>query len=242
MRKIQHILIATSLLLGFTAAAAPPPTVLWAWEIPEDFRFLHDPSIGVAFLATSILLRDDSVEIRRRMQPMRVGPGTSIMAVIRIESDPRHPPVLSQAQALRAVALIDDVIKTTGVSAVQIDFDARLSERMFYTSLLRSLRSKIGPQRFLSITALVSWCNANSWLRGLPTDEIVPMVFRMGPEGPPTLYRLSRGGDFPAPECRGAYGVSMDELRPPRIPGRRRYFFNPRPWIPADISSVTEAK
>src|SRR5437016_1872857 len=158
--------------------------MLWAWEVPQDLRFLRTPGVGVAFLATSLLLRDDTVLVRRRMQPLLISPETSVMAVVRIESDARHRPLLSIRQRTRTVDLIHDLIQTTRVSAVQIDFDARQSERGFYGLLLRDLRARLRNSTFLSITALVSWCGPTSWLRRLPVDEIVPMVFRMGPEGP----------------------------------------------------------
>jgi hypothetical protein len=222
------------------AAAPPPPTMLWAWEVPEDLRFLPASEAGVAFLATSLLLRDDSVLVRRRMQPLRVNPATPVMAVVRIESDARRSPVLSARQRAEAVDLIQGVVRTTRVFALQIDYDARSRERGFYKLLLQQLRARLGSGIFLSMTALVSWCGSGSWLRGLPVDEIVPMLFRMGPVGPATRYRLNHGGDFPAPECRAAVGVSLDEDRPPPRAGRRLYVFNPKPWSPSSVRRVLE--
>jgi hypothetical protein len=214
--------------------------MLWAWEIPEDLRFLRTPDIGVAFLATSLLLREDTALVRRRMQPLLVEPETPVMAVVRIESDARRRPLLSPSQRARTVDLIQDVIRTTHVSAVQIDFDARQSERGFYKLFLHDLRAHLGKSTFLSITALVSWCSVGSWLKDLPVDEIVPMLFRMGPEGPATLYRLSHGGDFPAPECRKSLGLSLDEPRPLLGAGRRQYFFDPQPWTESAVRLVLE--
>jgi hypothetical protein len=236
VRCIRFLLIWTTL----QASAAPPQTILWAWEVPEDLRFLHNPDIGVAFLATSLLLRDDTVLVRRRMQPLLVGPETSVMAVVRIESDAKRWPLLSPRQRARTVDLIQDAIQTMHVSAVQIDFDARQSERGFYSLLLHDLRARLGKSTFLSITALVSWCGAGSWLKGLPVDEFVPMLFRMGPEGLSTLYRLGHGGDFPAPECRKSLGLSLDEPRPPIGVGRRQYFFDPQPWTESSVRLILE--
>jgi len=34
----------------------------------------------------------------------------------------------------------------------------------------------------LSITALASWCAGDPWITGLPIDEAVPMLFRLGPD------------------------------------------------------------
>ena len=50
--------------------------------------------------------------------------------------------------------------------ALQIDFDARRSQRAFYRALLDQVRARTAPGGFLSITALVSWTGKRSWLRG----------------------------------------------------------------------------
>jgi len=189
-----------------------------------------------------LLLREDKVLVRHRMQPMRVPAGINVLPVVRIQTDVTRRPVLSDAQRRRTAQLIDEVMRTTQSNGVQIDFDALVSERKFYARLLGDLRSRIGPSHFLSITVLVSWCADRSWVRGLPADEFVPMLFSMGLEGPAVLSRLTQGGDFSAPECRSAYGLSVDEHRPPQMPGRRRYFFNPRPWKKQDLSSILAAK
>jgi|HubBroStandDraft_6_1064221.scaffolds.fasta_scaffold142234_2 hypothetical protein len=239
---MTRVFLAVLLSATWLLAASPPATVLWAWEVPEDFRFLENSDIGVAFLATSLLLREDKVLVRRRMQPMRMPAGINVLPVIRIQTDVTRRPLLSDAQRRRTAELIDEVMRTTQSNGVQIDFDALVSERKFYARLIGDLRSRIGPGSFLSITVLVSWCGERSWLKGLPADEFVPMLFSMGPEGPAVFSRLSQGGDFSARECRAAYGLSVDELRPPQVPGRRRYFFNPRPWKKQDLSSILAAK
>src|SRR5436189_297554 len=67
------------------------------------------------------------------------------------------------------------------------------------------------------------------WIADLPFDEIVPMVFRMGPEGEVVRQQLAAGGDFRLARCRDAIGVSTDEPLP-RVPGRRRrYVFDGGP-------------
>src|SRR3954454_6305905 len=143
--------------------------VLWAWESPQDLRFL-DTRYPVAYYAGSVYLRADRVLVRSRMQPVRLTPKHPRMPVIRMDADPKVH--ISSTPA----AVLAEIRKLAGDSnSVQIDFDARVSEREFYRRLLAELRPSY---RLLSMTALVSWCNANSWLKGLPVDEIVPMEFR----------------------------------------------------------------
>jgi hypothetical protein len=118
------------------------------------------------------------------------------------------------------------------VRALQVDFDAVESERPFYRALLEEVRRRLPPQLPLSITALASWCQSDSWISGLPVAEAVPMLFRMGSD------RYSPGSDFRADLCRSSVGISTDEL-PSRIPsGRRVYVFDPRSWSPDHLRAV----
>lgn len=226
--------------MGLPAAPPLPPIMLWAWETPHDLRFLKSPQIGVAYLATTLLLREDTLWVRRRIQPLRIDPSTPLVAVIRIESDEARRAVLSPRQRRMAADRIVEVIDTTGAQALQLDFDAKLSERQFYRLLLLDLRRRLGSGFFLSMTALVSWCGSPSWLADLPVDETIPMLFRMGDEGPATRYRLFNGGDFPALQCRTSLGLSIDEPRPLAGKIRRRYYFCSRHWTPTDIERILE--
>jgi hypothetical protein len=110
------------------------------------------------------------------------------------------------------------------VRALQIDFDARQSEREWYAVLLRELHGTIPPKMPLTITALEHWCEDSSWVSSLPVAEATPMLFRMGPEDRRTP------GSFATGVCSTSVGVSTDEL-PVRIPRAHRiYFFHPGPW------------
>src|SRR5437868_2712929 len=68
--------------------SALPRIFLWAWERPEDLTLIDPSRVGVAYLAGTIYLSDDLVHERPRMQPLLVPPGTDLIAVVRIESDP----------------------------------------------------------------------------------------------------------------------------------------------------------
>lgn len=195
--------------------------MLWAWERPEDLRFVGPSHAGVAFLARTVWLDGAKMGSRPRMQPLRVAPGTSMMAVVRLESAGRGLP--ARAGVLRELL---QSVELPGVRALQVDFDARRSERAWYRSLLEELRSALPRELPLTITALASWCEQDGWIRGLPVADASPMLFRMG-EGeqvPPV--------DFNVALCRSSLGVSTDEL-PDRVPrGRRLFFFNPHAWTP----------
>lgn len=125
--------------------------------------------------------------------------------------------------------------------ALQVDFDATDSQRGFYAGVLRDVRSQMPVGMPLSMTALVSWCGPHSWLHGLPVDEAVPMLFRMG--GP---RRLSAGSyRLVEPMCRSSRGVATDEPWPADLArldaATRVYLFAPQPWESSQLAIVAAA-
>jgi hypothetical protein len=221
-----------------------PRLMLWAWERPTDLRSLA-PDVGVAFLAQTLIVRNDAVETTPRRNPLLVSPHTPLVAVTRIES---HAPRLRSGQG--AAESLQTMVKTmaTAIAAtaslarvrgVQIDFDAADSEREFYRALVVAVRQAVGPEVPLSITALASWCAQDRWMAGLPVDEAVPMLFRMGPLHAPYVG-LARSPSAAAAECRGALGTSLDEPLHLRAAGRRVYVFTASPWTAASLTQARE--
>lgn len=219
---IRRVAPVVALLLSACSRPDPLPSfprvILWAWERPEDLRFVNPRSAGVAVLTSTIGWRDGEVRTWPRMQPLRVAPGTALMAVIRLESRGAPPPVARITERILHDAALP------GVQALQIDFDARASERRWYESLLENVRSGLKPEMPLSITALASWCEGDPWIRKLPIDDAVPMLFRMG------AGEFWDGREFRPPACQSSVGVSTDEPRAELPRGRRMFVFNPRSW------------
>jgi hypothetical protein len=90
------------------------------------------------------------------------------------------------------------------------------------------------------MTALASFCVGDRWLKDLPVDEAVPMVFRMGIDSE-RIKNLLTGGDFSEALCRRSYGVALDEpVRTSFDKQRRVYVFNARSWTPAGVSLLEE--
>lgn len=216
-----------------------PRLILWAWERPEDLRFINPQEIGIAFLAETITLSGDRAITRPRLQPLRLAPATRRIAVARIETDARRHPRLSDEQRNRVVAELTKLAQGENVAAIQIDFDALQSERQFYRALLGDLRNRLPATTRLSITALASWCLGDNWIADLPIDEAVPMLFRMGADHQNITLRLEAGDDFSVPLARHSVGISTDEPRGMRFSGRRVYVFNPRPWSPTSVEQIT---
>ena len=220
--------------------AAFPPIVLWAWERPELLDFIDPHAIGVAFLARSLYLSGSGVIVRPRLQPLSVPQETKLMAVVRLEADRLRPPDLSSQQLQLATAAIAEVSGVHGVQALQVDFDVGVSQRAFYRDVLQKLRRQLPAAMPLSITALASWCIYDDWLTGLPVDEVVPMVFRMGADQH-RVRRYLAHGEFRAAACRHSLGLSTDEPLPTLRAARRRlYLFHPHAWRPEAMASMFE--
>lgn len=214
-----------------------PMTILWAWERPEDLRFLND-DIGVAFLAQTIHLNGETTQNAYRQQPLKVNPNTKLIAVTRIETD---KPALNSAQHDEALRLILNTLKLKNIQAIQIDFDAKVSQRDFYRQLLTDLRAKLPEHIPLSITALASFCLGDPWIKDLPINEAVPMIFRMGTDNNKIKTALNNGTDFVIDLCKHSYGIATDEpLTMTFDQTRRLYIFKSAShgWTTADLKHL----
>ena len=225
LQALIAVALATACRTAPDAVPQLPRTVLWAWERPEDLRFVNPHSTAVAFLTRTVVLSHSTLASRPRLQPLRFAKDTLLIPVIRLESD---------GSALPPVSLVDRAIREVlatvpNASAFQIDFDARRSERAWYTALLTGL-PKLPP---LTITALASWCEDDGWIRSLPIAAAVPMLFRMGPNPQPP-----RNLNFPIALCRENLGLAADEL-PAQIPLKPRlWLFTTRPWTSDSVSAI----
>jgi hypothetical protein len=229
------------------AKPSSPSIVLWAWERPEDLRFLASRSyvgprrsyvgpsfssgITVAFLERTLVVRNSVVDSLKRRQPLRIPPSTPLIAVVRIEARG----ALDERVRSRLSSELLESARVPGVSMVQIDFDAARSQRSAYLRVLRDLRSRLPDGVRLSATALASWCNDDPWIDATSVDEIVPMVFRMGPDARRIATRLREDRRWPVAACNSAIGVSMDEPWRELPPAHRVYIFNPQPWQADDL-------
>ena len=219
-----------------------PRVILWAWERPEDLEFIDPQRIGIAFLAQTLTLKNGDVVYSPRHQPLKVPPTAKMIAVTRIESQKvtREKAELTDDQRKRLVERIKKTLELERISAIQVDFDAALSERPFYRQLLEDLRRELPDTVPLSMTALASFCVGDRWLSDLPVDEAVPMVFRMGTDSERIKNMLTSGNDFRDGLCRRSYGVSLDEPVTTTFEKQRRvYIFNSRSWTPSDVSEIT---
>jgi hypothetical protein len=214
--------------------AGLPRVFLWAWERPENLKFLNPKEVGVAILVKTLILNRTSVTMRPRIQPIELPPGITTIAVVRIASNSDALPENAKGEIVRQI--LD--LTTRSASGIQIDFDARVSERPFYRALIENVRRQMPDNKKLSITALASWCIYDDWISDLPVDESVPMLFRLGPEARQVRQYLASGNKFRAAKTQFSTGVSMDEMPWEAIRGRRIYIFNPKPWTKESVDNA----
>lgn len=232
--KTVFFLLCLALSLGCSPASAEGKRlpeaqriILWVWERPDDLSRLDSGRAQFAFLAATIRMQNGRMKVLPRRQPLKLPAKAQRIAVIRIETDRRSEPGPFREEAAEIIGHVAEAVRA---DRLQIDFDARVSERRFYRELLFAIREKLPESVPLSITALASWCMHDRWLAGLPVDEAVPMVFGMGPEGPAILRRLEAGGGFAEPMCRASIGISADEPVGRLAAGKRVYVFSPAGW------------
>ncbi|MBK8175033.1 MAG: hypothetical protein IPK66_07145 [Rhodospirillales bacterium] len=219
------------------SASCPPPVIIWAWERPDDLSGLDPQVAGVAYLAKTLVLRNDTIEVRQRRQPLALSRGIWLAPVVRIEVARKSSPALSAEQSERVAREVLALVRP-GTPAVQIDFDAARSQRAFYSGVLTVVRARLPSGTRLSITALASWALFDTWIDALPIDEAVPMLFRMGADTADVRRRLGDSGAFRAVLARSALGISTDETFAPLPAGRRVYLFSPKTWTPAATAAA----
>ena len=218
-----------------------PGKILWAWERPEDLRFIDTNKFGVAFLAQTLLLKNNEVILRPRRQSLQIAPNTYLIAVTRIETDKQssNQSDLSDERKEKVVSLIKKTLELQNVKAVQIDFDVTVSERNFYHNIINELKNQLPENTPLTITALASWCVGDAWFSDFPIDEAVPMAFQMGADDKPIREFLANGNDWNEPLCQGSYGIAVDEqLKVNFKPNRRFFYFKSKAWEKADLEKL----
>ncbi|QHL92004.1 hypothetical protein GVO57_13990 (plasmid) [Sphingomonas changnyeongensis] len=230
-----HLLLPLLALAACQPAAPAPEVVVWAWERPEDLRFLPKDA-EIAVQTGFIDLAGDNFLARGRRFPLRADrPPTT--AVVHIQIDDSMPLRWTPALRARVSAAVLHFARIVPAPRVQIDFEVRQSQRQVLIDVLHDVRAGLPRTVLLSMTAIASWCQED-WLGALPVDEIVPMLFRMGRGGAALRARIEGGGDFAEPACRKALAVSSDAPIARAPPGRRIYMFAPQSWTPSTFDAV----
>lgn len=208
-------------------SAASPVVYLWAWNRSEDLTGLPS-SYGVASMQALVELSGATARVKPRSQPLSLKKDTPYLPVVHVDAFPAWQPELNAAQHEALVNTVVKVAHQGGRQAVQIDFEARPSQRLFYREVLVDVRRRL-PGYFLSITALSSWCLGDAWLGNAPVDEVVAMAFRMGHQASRYRQQIGSSHRWSASECTST-GISTDEPLTGWPASKRVFVFSPKRW------------
>lgn len=207
-----------------------PDAIAWLWKDASVPAFSR---AAVAVVDRHVWLVGDKVLVRPGARPRALARATAVIPVVHVEIDPLHPPTtLRQAEPVVLDAMRSAARATTS-GWVQLDLEARPSQRADYRALVQSIRAALPHEVKLSVTALAWWCRSGAWLDGLAADEVVPMFFRMGRDQAALREIVARRPAALHPLCRaGSAGFSRQEAFPRDVAARyrRTYWFDETGW------------
>jgi hypothetical protein len=228
-------------LLAYFQTAANAQQVAWLWD---EARLPVWSTQQAAVLQRHILLSGDKVLTRPRMRRPIMPAATQVTPVLHVEVSTVNPPIDMEASRALIVDAMRDAAAASTSGWVQLDMEARPSQRDFYRSLVRQVRATLPLRVKLSVTALAWWCRSPAWLDGLAADEVVPMFFRMGRDSATMRKLLEQSPATLHASCRaGSAGFSPQEPFVSRITERYRktYWFDMHAWkrAPSDLPPLS---
>ncbi len=212
--------------------------VAWIWPqshgpgVSAPWR-LHYPEAAV--LVSALVLRGQGVERSGRRLPLTLPAGVRLLPVVHVETDASAPDRLNPAQRSAILSAVRRHVATAahGAGVLQLDFEAPARQRQAYKELVADIRTLLPKTVRLSVTALAHWCTQGDWLDRLPVDEVVPMLYRLGPNAAHWRERFVDQGAGLARRCQGpAMGFATHEPPPTALLARtpRAYWFDERLW------------
>jgi hypothetical protein len=244
---LSHTLVASLLDKSFLAdyfqehGIAGPRLMVWSWQHNDDLSCLDTTRVGVAYLVGRFVVHGEKIDFDRSFSQIKLPAGIYREAAVRLEirqfDRAKIEPIADSLSTMIVARALDN---PRPIGALQVDFDARLNEREFYSLLLRKLRAKLPASIKMSMTALASWCLGDNWLSAarLPVDEVVPMLFSLGLGQHQATQWLAKSNTL-SPRLFGgrlAPGLSLNEpgffaLLGSRLPQYKRiYVFSSRGW------------
>ncbi|MRX06265.1 hypothetical protein GJ697_00255 [Pseudoduganella sp. FT25W] len=208
------------------ANAADAQRIAWLWD-GAALPAWSQPEAAV--LQRHILLSGDTALTRPRA---RWPNASRITPVVHVEVSTVNSPVDIESRRAMIVRAMHEAADASTSGWVQLDMEAKPSQRVFYRSLVRQLRGELPPQIKLSVTALAWWCRSPAWLDDLGADEVVPMFFRMGKDSARLRDIIQHSPSTLHASCRNVAGFSPQEAFPSDVTARypKTYWFDRHAW------------
>jgi hypothetical protein len=219
----------------FLPAAAWAQQIAWLWDGAALPAWSQQEA---AVLHRHILLSGDSALTRPRAG---WPPASHIIPVVHVEVSTVKPPIDIESRRAMILRAMHEAADASTSGWVQLDMEAKPSQRLFYRSLVQQLRSELPPYIKLSVTALAWWCRSPAWLDDLHADEVVPMFFRMGKDSASLRDIIEHSPATLHASCRNAAGFSPQEPFAAQVTARYRktYWFDRYAWKRGtDIGSI----
>ena len=227
------------------AASLAARGVAWIWPVSNGP--ILAPSGAAAYGEAAVVVETLVVDARSvqrmpRTQPLVLPVSVRVLPVLHVEAGPDAPDTLSESQR---GAIVDAFARhaadaASGAGVIQLDFEAPRRERSSYQALVGAIRTALPASLKLSVTALAHWCAQGDWLDTLPVDEVVPMLYRLGPQSPQWRRRWLRDDPTLARRCRGpALGFATNDPPPAALLARtaRPYWFDESAWSNRSVPS-----
>jgi len=229
-------------------ASAPIPPMAVSQSLAQGVAWIWPDSNGpspasgeaasysqAAVLVESLVFRGSGVERGGRRQPLALPAGARFIPVIHVEAGASAPDEFTpvQQQAVLAAVRRQAHAAEAGGGLLQLDFEAPARQRDAYRALVAAVREALPSGTRLSITALAHWCAQGDWLDRLPVDEVVPMLYRLGPQAADWRRRFAQGDPGLARRCRGdALGFATNDPPSAALLDRatRAYWFDEAAW------------
>lgn len=219
-------------------AASLASGAAWIWPNSNGPRGERDgvpPYRDAAVLVESMVLRAGGIERAGRTRPLVLPAGVRLLPVVHVEAAEGSPADFTPAQLEAVVAAVRRHAGTAaaGAGVLQLDFEAPARTRDAYIQLVAAVREALPAGVRLSVTVLAHWCTQGDWLDRLPVDEIVPMLYRLGPHADDWRRRFEQADASLARRCRGpALGFATNDTPPPSLLARtaRPYWFDEAAW------------
>ena len=204
--------------------------IAWLWKDAPVPAFSR---AAVAVVDRHIWLVGDKVLVRPGARPRALPRAINVIPVVHVELDPLDPPAGLRHAAPVILDAMRSAARASTAGWVQLDLEARPSQRADYRDLVRTIRTALPHDLKLSVTALAWWCRSGAWLDGLGADEVVPMFFRMGRDNAALRGIVAGQPAALHPLCRaGSAGFSRQEAFAPGVTARyrRTYWFDETGW------------
>jgi hypothetical protein len=216
-------------VLAAAGTASAGERLAWLWDKAEAPAW---SAAHAAPLELHMLLSGDDIRTRKGRH-FAFDAHTRITPVLHVEVSTVNPPANIESSRAPIVAAMLLAASHSSSGRVQLDMEAKPSQRDFYRSLVRDVRAALPADVALSVTALAWWCRSPAWLDKLAADEVVPMFFRMGKDGPALRELIEHAPQSLHPRCRNASaGFSPQEPFPENVSARyqRTYWFDYHAW------------